>query len=320
MKLLKRLLYLVLVVVLLFGSWKVGNAIGWTYLQLQKAEKVNRQLNEVYLEQADIYYAISEYQESVEKEMKNMYDYMNAITMDMLDNKKQITETQKETQQKYKELFLSFNLEKKNIKDIIKERTDKPSYEKLKSMTVLVVNPDDNGKNVGSMGTGVIVKKEKYHTYILTNNHVCSANKEKDCFLLLENGIHVPLEPVKGTESNYDVSLLRTMQPLEEKTSVTSFTIAKPQERVFLVGHHLGRPYVYGEGVFAGYDETDEIIQIPTMYGNSGSGVFNAKGELIGLVYAGKGASPFQMDFAHAQIVPGSVIKMFLKDLFKGSE
>ncbi|KKK54268.1 hypothetical protein LCGC14_3086470, partial [marine sediment metagenome] len=93
------------------------------------------------------------------------------------------------------------------------------------------------------------------------------------------------------THPKYDVALIMVEIFFKDKTKVKGFAIAKPQDKLYLVGHHLGRPYTYGEGVFAGYDDDTkdnliyDIIQIPTLFGNSGSAVFDKDGDVVSMAF-----------------------------------
>ena len=73
-------------------------------------------------------------------------------------------------------------------------------------------------------------------------------------------------------------------------------------------------PISYGEGVFAGYDGTYNIIQIPTAFGNSGSGVFDKNSNLVSMVFAVHGVNMFYHDLTHGLCIDSSVIESFLKD------
>jgi hypothetical protein len=63
---------------------------------------------------------------------------------------------------------------------------------------------------------------------------------------------------------------------------------------------------------------------MPCIYGNSGSGVYNSKGELVGLVYALEVYPGFmgipEVRITHSLIVDGVFIKSFLTDLGLYSE
>ena len=73
---------------------------------------------------------------------------------------------------------------------------------------------------------------------------------------------------------------------------------------------------MYGEGVFSGYDRFFDVIQIPCLYGNSGSGVINKDGELVAVVFAISMYNWFGgADVAHAIAVDGLSVEMFLERL-----
>jgi S1-C subfamily serine protease len=220
-----------------------------------------------------------------------------------------------------------------NVTQIIE---DKPSYEYLKSITVLIQGvgkypPDiseetrknfrwkydidsENGEPVSWLGTGVIVKITDKYTYILTNAHVVG-NDMIEVTIFVENGLKKQEATIIKVHNNLDMALIRINGKIKDKTEVKGIVIPNPQDKVYLVGHHLGNPYIYGEGVFAGYSGIYDIIQIPCLWGNSGSGVINKDGKLVGLVFA----IPMNMiyifpvfDVSHAIVIDGLSIQLFL--------
>jgi len=117
---------------------------------------------------------------------------------------------------------------------------------------------------------------------------------------------------------NLDIALIKVRAHLTNKSIIKGITTATYQDKVYLVGHHLGNPYTYGEGVYAGYSGFDDVIQIPCLFGNSGSGVFNKDGKLVALVYGISGNivgfCPV-FDVAHALAVDGISIEKFLNGI-----
>lgn len=201
---------------------------------------------------------------------------------------------------------------------------EKPTYEYLKSVTVRILGkiPQKTNEN-GSIrikqtwgGTGVIIKvdKEKEITYILTNSHVATKNKE--ALLYIKNGERLINAQVIKHHKYLDIAVISVGLILDNKKEIKGYTNIKPQEEVYLVGFHLSKPYLYGEGVFAGYKQMYGVIQVPVLFGNSGSGVFDKNGKLVGIVFAGEiynktGA----VDVAHGLIVETYNIKIFLREL-----
>ena len=206
------------------------------------------------------------------------------------------------------------------------ENVAKPTYEDLRDVTVLVRgtkltwNDDDQELLVNSwLGTGVIICETNEYTYILTNQHV-APKAMAGTYIFVENEVDTGLitAEVIANSTTVDLSLIRIKQKLYKKHEF--YGIAKSLEigdSLFMVGHHLGRPYLYGEGLFAGYDHEFGVAQMPTLYGNSGSGVFNIDKKLVGIIFAGSiyqiGFAP-GFDVAHGLFVPIDKVREFLRE------
>jgi S1-C subfamily serine protease len=164
----------------------------------------------------------------------------------------------------------------------------------------------------GWLGTGIIIKIEDNVTYILTNAHVSGKGTTDPSIFVAEDEHWRRLEIVTQHKI-LDLAILKYNGILEEKRVIKGFAIPEIQEKAFMVGHSLGDPYIYSEGVFAGYYEEFYLFQMPTMPGNSGSGVFNNKGELVGLIFAGRGINMFQMDVEYGIAIDSLSVKLFLE-------
>jgi len=220
----------------------------------------------------------------------------------------------------------------KAIEQIIYENR-KPSYQYMKERTVYLLGDAfvwDDTYNLPSEeawgGTGSIIKIDDKYTYILTNKHVAGGdNPTTRMWVLSYWNINNKLWKAKkqaeilAKSPKYDLALIRVPGKLVNKKAIPTITTAKIADKAYVVGHHLGRPYVYGEGMVAGYDVNDLIVQLPTLYGNSGSAVFNQDGEIIAVVFAISG-SGFVMDTAHALCVDGDDVKQFVEDYFKNQK
>lgn len=219
----------------------------------------------------------------------------------------------------------------------------RPSYNKLKNSTVIIVGKLKEKNNEGTIkkskilpykkndlewsGTGVVIKVDDNYTYILTNAHVIGENKQNILELFVtesikddEDVIKYKLEVIKISQ-DFDLAIAKVKGIIKGKEVIKGYNIAKPQDKVYTVGHHLGRLYIYGEGVFAGYSDKYSLIQIPALFGCSGSGVFNQKGELIGLVFAVSTTKIQKLfplvDTIHAVCVDGKDVKDFVDSVFK---
>jgi len=204
----------------------------------------------------------------------------------------------------------------------------KPTYKQLKSHTVFITGivPDrkyedymiERGRSW--VGTGFVFKVSDKYTWIITNKHVAGifANKKgntTELYIGDSKKERVSARIVRF-HPKYDIALLMVHGKLEGKRQVKGLSTAKPQDKVYVVGHHLGRPYIYGEGVFAGYQKsgtlTYDVIQVPVLFGNSGSAVFDQNGYVVSLIFAVNGVNMFWVDGAHGLAVPGEILQDFL--------
>ena len=226
---------------------------------------------------------------------------------------------------------VEYRLNELNAQIITKSDIVKPTYEELKSHTVYVTGCADSieeqdkpslplgEKGMCWGGTGLIIKVTDIETYILTNNHV--AGKEtKNPIIFIENGnSKVQAELVKY-HSYMDMAVMKIQGKLEGKIPLTKISYASITDPIYIVGHPLYNKYVWTEGVVAGYTEDlSMLLQAPCIFGNSGSGVFNSKGELVGLVYALQMYPGFlgmpMPQITHTVVVDSIFIKTFLHDL-----
>lgn len=145
-------------------------------------------------------------------------------------------------------------------------------------------------ENVGS-GSGVIYTRDGY---ILTNYHVVSDNKNPITVTLF-SGEKLAAQYIYGDESN-DISVIKI-----EKSDCTNATVSTSAVTymmpVMVIGNALGKGFNTTQGVvsapasevyFSSTYETMTLIQVDAAVnsGNSGGGLFNTAGELIGIVNA----------------------------------
>ena len=145
-------------------------------------------------------------------------------------------------------------------------------------------------EGVGS-GSGVIYTQDGY---ILTNYHVVS-NNNKTITVTLFSGEKLTATYIYGDESN-DISVIKIEKSdcTFAKVSGEAVTYMTP---VMVIGNALGKGFNTTQGVvsapaskvyFSSTNETMTLIQIDAAVnsGNSGGGLFNTAGELIGIVNA----------------------------------
>lgn len=199
------------------------------------------------------------------------------------------------------------------------------SYEYLKSVSVYLfqlVEENTEGRH-GFVGSGTVVADKDGYFYLLTNKHVCNKDNIDNCYVIMGNKREdwYKLEFVKQTESEYDLALWRTNIRLKDKRAIKGISVANPQQKVFSVGQYLSNKYIYTEGTMAGYEDTSVLFNMPCAPGCSGSGIFDARRNLVAVLYAGNlvkiegipdGRS---MDTSKAIAINGDIVRAFLKDI-----
>lgn len=187
-----------------------------------------------------------------------------------------------------------------------------------------------------SGGTGSIFRSYSNASHILTNKHVCR---------LIEQGGKVDYDGRMYSITHYkkfsrhDLCLVRVEKNFKINTVIAD-KLAKKSSTTYVSGHPNLLPHIATKGHLSGRmdiqivvgtkkckdDDTsiecawfggkpvvktfDSIVVSNLIKpGNSGSAVFNAEGEVVGVVYAGSGS-----DFSHGFIVPHIYVIFFLQN------
>ncbi len=170
-------------------------------------------------------------------------------------------------------------------------------------------------------GSGVIISSDGY---IVTNNHVVEG--AENITVTLQDGTTYTAKLI-GTDSDTDIAVIK-IEATDLTVAVWSTAEMKVGEEVLAVGNPLGR---YGgtvtNGIISALSrditiEGTEMTLIQTNAavnpGNSGGGLFNLSGELIGIVNAktttsSSGTSVEGIGFA----IPGAQAKKVAEDLIQ---
>lgn len=189
-------------------------------------------------------------------------------------------------------------------------------YRSLDKRTVEVTTEE---KNRG--GSGVILQSGPRGSIIVTNAHVCRG--------VAKNGIvfnHDGEYKIRAYKihPNEDVCMAFVRENLKVNTKLANFE-PRYLDTAYVSGHPLLNPLTITEGHFSDYlvikvmTSNFEVKQVFARYvtslaapGSSGSGVYNSKGELSGLLFAGSGRA-VSMSF----IVPLTTLKFALFQLDK---
>lgn len=215
--------------------------------------------------------------------------------------------------------------------------SDKPNVEKVvaqKSMqsvvgiTTVGVSEDmfSTQKQTKGLGSGVIVSKEGY---ILTNNHVVDPSKTKSVTVILSDGTKRKAK-VLWSDKTLDLAVIKIdpkgldLKPVEfgdsSQVSIGDKAIAIGNPLGINLKSTLTSGYISGKdrvitlqdgSTMEGLFQTDAAINP----GNSGGGLFNDKGQLIGINTAKAGNSD-GIGFA----IPSNLAKPILEQIIKNGK
>lgn len=286
-----------------------------------KLYDIEEQVVELYQISIQSQNDISKSQKQNESMLLYVMGQIDSLKTDVLNKQekfpKQLEEVKKDSLKRLNVLIANFDTWKKeqiNIERKINNRfkKDQPlSYEYLKNVTVRLFREKEIDDTIGWIGTGIIVKITEDFTYILTNKHVAPLGTN---VYIIKNGSKYRVDILKNSAFN-DLSLIRMNGKFSDKQVIKGFANHKIQEKVYSVGMYLGNYYIYTEGTVAGRGIYRElIINLPAANGCSGSGIFNSKGEIVGLLHAIYKVGFFAVDTSKGICVPTSAIKVFLRE------
>lgn len=139
-------------------------------------------------------------------------------------------------------------------------------------------------------GSGVVISQDGY---IITNNHIIGTEKKFD--VVLSDGTEYTAELI-GAEPAVDIAIIKIEAQGLIPARFGSSGDVRIGDRVIAIGNPLGQlPRSVTEGIVSGLDRsvfmngtTMKLMQIsvPVNQGNSGGGLFNVHGEIIGIVNA----------------------------------
>lgn len=204
------------------------------------------------------------------------------------------------------------------------------------SATVKITTFSEN-----SGGTGVIYISKDNESYILTNRHVCEAIKKGGLVITNNQEKHVIVYFKQSII--HDLCLLSIAKNLNVHTNIST-NLLNRLDKVTVSGHPALYPTTITEGYYSGRVMIDvlvgmkvcskedykdastafscamsggfkpdvkqfdaQIVSATIMAGSSGSAVYDDRGEIIGLIFAG------QKDFGYGFMVPLEYIHSFLE-------
>jgi outer membrane protein assembly factor BamD (BamD/ComL family) len=170
-----------------------------------------------------------------------------------------------------------------------KTRAAEPSLPELvrhvKPSVVSVITYNQNGE-VAVTGSGFFVHPGQ----VLTNLHVVEGAARAEIRTFEGKGKTYPVTGLTGLDEEGDLALLSVEMPPERaRLAETTTVVPEEGERIFVIGNPLRLEGSVADGIVSAVREVPSlgrIIQItaPISHGNSGSPVFNMKGQVVGVV------------------------------------
>jgi S1-C subfamily serine protease len=144
--------------------------------------------------------------------------------------------------------------------------------------TVLIENDTD-----GTMGSGVTIKYNDAY-YILSAGHLITT--EQDAVYLSENGQRICKLKVLKVDHEIDLLLLQPEDPDMTPRYATEIATTEPTklDDLWVCGNPAGVEDLLSKGQLMGYQGTVMYIQDSCFFGSSGGGVYNTKGQLVGII------------------------------------
>lgn len=156
---------------------------------------------------------------------------------------------------------------------------------RVKPSVVSVLTYDAKGEALIS-GSGFFVRPGE----VVTNMHVIKGAHRVEIHMLEGKGRTYPVAGALAVDDEADLALLKVDMPSDRSRALT-MTTALPDEgeQVFVIGNPLRLEGSVSDGIVSAVREVPDlgrIIQVtaPVSHGNSGSPLFNMRGEVIGIV------------------------------------
>ena len=156
---------------------------------------------------------------------------------------------------------------------------------RVKPVVVAIATYDASGEALMT-GSGFFVEQGQ----VITNLHVIRAATRAEIKTLDGKGKVYPVAGALALDEDGDLALLKIDMPLERaKKSELAATLPDEGEEIFVIGNPLKLEGSVSDGIVSAVREVPNVgrilqITAPISHGNSGSPVFNLRGEVLGVV------------------------------------
>jgi len=171
-------------------------------------------------------------------------------------------------------------------RSVAAEETLPELIRRVKPSVVSVISYDAKGKTT-TTGSGFFIRPGQ----VVTNLHVIEGAHHVEIRTFDGKGKTFPVEGILDVDLEGDLALLGITMPTERAVRPLDISSVVPEEgeKIFVIGNPLRMEGSIADGIVSAVREVPNlatIIQItaPISHGNSGSPLFNMKGEVIGVV------------------------------------
>ncbi|MBA3805507.1 MAG: serine protease [Acidobacteria bacterium] len=171
-------------------------------------------------------------------------------------------------------------------RSVAAEETLPELIRRVKPAVVSVISYDARGKT-STTGSGFFIRPGQ----VVTNLHVIEGAHHVEIRTFDGKGKTFPVEGILDVDLEGDLALLGIAMPTERAAHTLAISNVVPEEgeKIFVIGNPLRMEGSIADGIVSAVREVPNlanIIQItaPISHGNSGSPLFNMKGEVVGVV------------------------------------
>lgn len=199
-----------------------------------------------------------------------------------------------------------------------KEGSVNPEIQNIYSASVTIINCDKK-----KYGSGTIIHNRKgQQMFVLTAAHVVKAIQKKNEKVCVSTAFDTKKRQVKiyKIDDKVDLAIVYTEEMEKRAGPEVDISLYGPNigDKVWVIGAPLGRDRTVTNGIVSNFqDYKGKVLYrttAATYYGNSGGGMFNADGQLIGVAH---GVLEIQRTMFSTQLVPGGFFFVGLETIRK---
>lgn len=137
----------------------------------------------------------------------------------------------------------------------------------------------------GREGSGTIIN----NNYILTANHIINDYKDV-IYIIIEPSKKIYETKLITSDEELDYAILSIIISEEEENKLflsaeLSFSSLKIGDKIYIAGYPLEGTFHINDGYYCGIEDGLNKISADVIFGESGGGVYNNEGKLVGIIH-----------------------------------